>query len=141
MRPVNKRGGRISIFIKDSIRARHLYRHSLSEDHIETLFIEINARERTAYIGTIYQPPSADCNVFIDSIQNILSTINQSKIYELMLCGHFNIDLNKDCNNSTSFLNTMYSRSLLPIIRRRMIIKSYNMEEHPVSNHVVSQHY
>ena len=63
--------------------------------------------------------PSADCNVFINSIQNILSTINQSKIYDLMLCGDFNIDhLNKDCNNSTSFLNTMYSLSLLPIISK-----------------------
>ena len=117
LRPINKRGGGISIFIKDSIRARHLYRHSLSQDHIETLFVEINTDERTFYIGTIYKPPSADCNVFIDSIQNILSTINQSKIYDLMLCGDFNIDLlNKDCNNSTLyFLNTM---SLLRILNQ-----------------------
>ena len=56
---------------------------------------------------------------FIDSIQNILSTINQSKIYDLMLYGDFNIDLlNKDCNNSTLFLNTMYSLSFLPNISR-----------------------
>ena len=82
LRPINKRGGGISIFIKNSIRAKHLYRHSLSEDHIETLFVEINTGERT-YIGTIHKPPLADCNVFIDSIQNILSTINQSKIYDL----------------------------------------------------------
>ena len=26
-----------------------------------------------------------------------------------MLCGDFNIDLNKDCNITTLFLNTMYS--------------------------------
>ena len=123
LRPINKRGGGISIFIKDSIRATHLNRHSLSEDHIETLFVEINTGDRTSYIGTIYKPPSADCNVFIDGIQNILSTINQSKIYDLMLCGDFNIDLlNKDCNNSTSFLNTMYSLSLLPIISKPTMI-------------------
>ena len=85
MRSINKRGGGISIFIKDSIKAKHLYcRHSLPEDHIETLFVEINTGERTTYIGTIYKPPSADCNVFIDNIQNILSTINQSKIYDLI---------------------------------------------------------
>ena len=36
-----------------------------------------------------------------------------------MMCGDFNIDLlNKECNNSTSFLNTMYSLSLLPIISK-----------------------
>ena len=36
-----------------------------------------------------------------------------------MLCGDFHIDLlNKDCNNSTSFLNTMYSLPLLPIISK-----------------------
>ena len=36
-----------------------------------------------------------------------------------MLCGDFNLDLlNKDCNNSTSFLTTMYSLSLLPIISK-----------------------
>ena len=54
------------------------------------------------------KPPSADCNVYsiqnciqnIYSMQNILSTVNQSKIYDLMLCGDFNINhLNKDCNN------------------------------------------
>ena len=53
LRPINKRGGGISIFIKDSIRAKHLYRHSLSEDHIETLFVEINTGERTTYIERI----------------------------------------------------------------------------------------
>ena len=93
--------------------------HSLSEDQIETLFVEINTGERTTYIGTIYKAPSADCNVFIDSIQNILSTINQRKIYDLILCCDFYINhLNKDCNNTTSFLNTMYSLSLLPIISK-----------------------
>ena len=36
-----------------------------------------------------------------------------------MLSGDFNIDfLNKDCNKSTSFLNTSYSPSLLPIISK-----------------------
>ena len=40
LRPINKRGGG-SIRAKDSIRAKHLYRYSLSEDHIEILFIEI----------------------------------------------------------------------------------------------------
>ena len=54
-----------------------------------------------------------------DIIQNILSTVNQSKIYDLVLWGDFNIDLlNKDCNNSTLFLNTMHSPSLLPIISK-----------------------
>ena len=54
--------------------------HSLSEDYIETLFVVINSGERTTYIGTICKPTSADCNVFIDSIQNKLPTINRSKI-------------------------------------------------------------
>ena len=59
---------------------------------------------------------------FIDSIQNILSINNQSKIYDLLLCDDFYIDLlKKDCNNSTSFLKTMYSQSLLPIISKPTI--------------------
>ena len=77
---------------------------------MQTLFIEINTGERTTYIGTIYKPTSADYNVFTGSIQNILSAINQSKIYDLRLYGDFIISnlLNEDCNNSISFLNTMY---------------------------------
>ena len=40
-----------------------------------------------------------------------------------MLCDDFNIDLlNKDCNNLTSFLNTMYSLSLMPIISKPTMI-------------------
>ena len=57
--------------------------------------MESKMGERTTYTGTIYKPPSADCNVFIYSIQNILYTINQSKIYDLMLFGDFNIDLSQ----------------------------------------------
>ena len=49
-------------------------------------------RERLMLV-TNYKPSSADCNVFIYSIQNILSTINQSKICDLVLYGDFNIDL------------------------------------------------
>ena len=56
--------------------------YSQSEDYIETLFIEINSGERTSYIGSIYKPPSAECNVFVDGIQNILSMINQSRTYD-----------------------------------------------------------
>ena len=44
-RPINKRGGGISIFVKDSIRAKYLTMCSLSEDYMETLFIEINSGE------------------------------------------------------------------------------------------------
>ena len=122
--------------MKDSIRTKYLHMYSLSKDYILTLFIEVNSGERT--IGTIYKAPSLskdyiltlfievnsgertigtiykaptihiDRNVFIDNIQNILSTINQSKIHDLMLCCDFNTDiLHKDCNNSTLFLNTI----------------------------------
>ena len=48
LRPINKRGGGISMFIKDSIRAKHLYRYSLSKDYIE-MFVEINSGERTTW--------------------------------------------------------------------------------------------
>ena len=57
--------------------------YSLTENYIETLIIELNSGERTTYIGTISIPPSADCNVLIDSVQNILSTRNDSKIYDV----------------------------------------------------------
>ena len=88
--------------------------YSLSQ---ETWFVEKNSGERTTYIWNIYKPPSADCKVLFYSIKNIRSTMNQIKIYDLILCGDFNIDLlNDDCNNSTLFLNTMYSLSLLSII-------------------------
>ena len=45
------------------------------------------------------------------------AVINQCKIYDLMLCGDFNIDL-LECNIPTSFQNTMYSLSLMPIISK-----------------------
>ena len=104
------------------------------------MIIKIDSGERT-YIGTILKLPSADCNVFIDSIQNILSTINQSEIYNLMLNGDFNIDiLNKDCNNLALFLNTLYSLSLLPIISKQNRITDNSailIDNFFINNHVI----
>ena len=68
------------------------------------MFIKINSSERTTYIGTIYKPhPSADCNVLIDGIQYILSTIDQCQIYDLNLFGDFNIDLLLKYYNNLTF--------------------------------------
>ena len=62
-RPINKRGGGISIFIKDSMRLKHPHRHSLSEDHIETLFIEINTGEEQLELERFTNPhqPKLQC--------------------------------------------------------------------------------
>ena len=39
------------------------------------IYKEKNAGERTTYSGTIYNPQSADCDVYIDNIKNIFSLL------------------------------------------------------------------
>ena len=83
--------------------------YSPSEDYIESLFVEIKSGERTTNIETIYNPHQLIVMFSLTVLKIFcLPLIKQSKIYDLMLCSDFNIDLlNKDCKKSALFLNTM----------------------------------
>ena len=91
-----KKGGCISLFIKDEITCIERNDHTTDFESFESLFIELNhlttVHAKNGVIGVIYRPPNHDISEFIDHMSSVTDTLTrENKICYLM--GDFNLDL------------------------------------------------
>jgi len=127
-RSSGKRGGGVSLFIKDTIE--YFVRNDLSrmEDCLECLFIEVPGNQtglgKNCVLGTIYRPPNTSIQTFNEKISEILHTVKSENKY-IYLMGDFNIDLiQTDTHLPTSdFLEIMYSFGLFSLISKPTRVK------------------
>jgi len=68
------------------------------------------------YIGAIYKPPCAAFDAFVDELGGAIYSLNLNSSAECIVCGDFNINILNDDNYSNTFLTTMNSLSLVPVI-------------------------
>ena len=119
---LHKGGGGVSLFVKSDIDYYVKTDLTLSNDFLETLFIEIpkcSYSLKNIIIGVIYRPPTSDISVFNEYTDNILKTVKtEQKLCYIM--GDFNVNLlNYEKHNKTAdFVNMMFSHSMLPIINK-----------------------
>lgn len=116
-------GGGVSLLIKNGIE--YVKRQDLStmSSNLESLFVEIyNLHDNSAkhvVIGVIYRPPNTEVAIFLNELNQILSSLKlENKL--TYLTGDFNINLlNVDSHIPTEeFLELMYSFSFFPMINR-----------------------
>ena len=140
------RGG-AGIFINETY-TYHI-RHDLSVfiPHIfESIFAEIKVSEKAkpVIIGIIYRPntaPYADLEIFSNTVYDLLDAINnEHKTAYLM--GDFNIDLLKcaDHQNTSDYLNNIFSRSFVPVITKptRVTHHSATLIDHIYTNDIIN---
>jgi Skp family chaperone for outer membrane proteins len=115
----SKKGGGVSILLKDSIQYKVLNDVSFSTDIFESLFIEINMRQKNVVVGCIYRPPNSDIVTFNDEMDVLLKQISHLN-RNVYLLGDFNINLLKTSTHQSTyeFINTMFSSSFIPLINR-----------------------
>ena len=91
--------------------------------YIESVFVEIDkdqlGSDKNIVIGTIYRPPGHDLDTFILEIEKIFDVLHKEN-KTIYIMGDYNISLlNSHTHNPTgSFLDTMYSHMLYPLITR-----------------------
>lgn len=122
------RGGGVGIYAHEDYDSSILSNISFSYSHIESVFIKCLFRSKTLVIGCIYRPPSGDVNMFLESMDTILTALSHLPQSNLYVCGDFNLNLlnvstDSNCNN---FLNLMFANSLSPIITKPTRINDPN---------------
>lgn len=117
---VDRRGGGISVFVSEKYKTSIISDFTLSTTNTESLFMEIALGSNRVLCGAIYRPPSGNCDIFIQDLQRILSSINRNHYKEILLAGDFNFDLVVLNQNHVVqlFVNTLHSYSLFPIISK-----------------------
>ena len=116
----NKRGGGVSVYVTKDLNATVLSHFTLSNCHIETLFLEIEVSGAKLICGTIYRPPNGDNNIFLSSLQGLVESIDRRNYKEIVITGDFNYDLLKyDVDQPVQmFLNSLHSYALYPLISK-----------------------
>ena len=114
LRPVGKRGGGISVFVKNCYSSRIMDCYSFNTEYIESLFLEVKLNNKILNIGTVYKPPHANRDLFIEKMSSICHNIGNNN--PVFLCGDFNIDILND--DSLSFITMLSSYFLVPVISK-----------------------
>ena len=118
-----RKGGGVSLFIRQNLSYITLNDVSICNESIESLFVELvhirSSPGKSIIIGVVYRPPNTEVTVFNEVMEDLLHKLrlNQKAIYIL---GDYNITLlNCDMHQSSgNFLEIMFSHSLIPFINR-----------------------
>lgn len=115
-----RRGGGVSIYINENISCKILDDYSISSDDIECLFIECQYRNVKFLIGCIYRPPSGDCGLYMNHMDNALQRLSTPLYAENFICGDFNFNMLESQNDlkCLEFMNMMSSYSYIPLITK-----------------------
>ena len=116
----NRHGGGLALFVKDNYKFN--IRDDLNKqlDHIETLFVEIDLKnKRNIICGVVYRRPGSNINNFISDYEILLENINREN-KNVYLMGDFNINLlsAENCNLVESFVNLNHGRNLVSLINK-----------------------
>ena len=114
----NRRGGGVALQLHESISYVPLTDHSIVEDCIESVFVDVTAipgSKSKPIIGVIYRPPDTSTDSFLDKFLSILQSLPSGRPCYIM--GDFNINLLHygTANHVNKFLDLMYSNSFFPL--------------------------
>ena len=113
-------GGGVAFYIRENLDYSIHSEHSLMNDSIESLLIEIKVPDsKNILIMVIYRPPNSNIQLFLEYLQELLhDQIFNNK--DCFIVGDYNIDISKchSQNTSQEFIDTMISATFLPLITK-----------------------
>ena len=119
----SRRGGGVSIFIKEGIEYKLRPDLAIFNVDIESIFIEVDGSyvnsSKSQIIGCIYRPPNRDINVFRGHMKDIRHKLRHYK-KRCHLLGDYNINLLRAEQHpeTSDFLDDMYSDLFMPAITK-----------------------
>ena len=116
----NKAGGGVGIFINTKLKYK--IRNDLTifdEGFFESIFIELDSKNKTIITGSVYRVPNTNEKQFIDKYSNIIEKINAEN-KDIIIGTDQNLDYLK-CDrhtNTANFLNLNLESGLLPLVTK-----------------------
>ena len=105
---VNKRGGRVGIFLSNSFK-KIVKKLSVKWETFELMEVSCEIAGRKSIFIVVYQPPESRVNTFIEELCLYLESVDMVNV-NVFICGDFNIWLEDTGNSSViAFTEMMYS--------------------------------
>ena len=111
----NKKSGTgIALYLHEKFNGTKNNIASITEPHLESLFLKVNKDKLNVNVGIVYRPPNSSFNDFLSSLRNVLRTLPKTTTY---LMGDFNLDLHKSdtSSNVEAFEDLFLSEGLFPV--------------------------
>ena len=134
------RGGRVAIFVHESLCYTKQVNFCINCEAIENLSVEISNNDvKNIIFNIVYRPPDGDLEVCENYFQSILSH-NSIRNKNVILAGDFNINMldfeqNKKVQN---FVNSMFQFGLVPTINKPTSVtnKTISAIDHIITNSI-----
>jgi len=153
LRSNNVNGGGVGIYVKSNIEFSVEPVLSIFHDRVfESIVIEItNQAGNKILVGSVYRPgtkhPTLNFpeqnEIFMDTLSNVLSNINDKNIRAYML-GDLNLDVLKynHCTLVTDYIDTLFSLGFIQIVTKptRCTGNSATLIDHCITNNVEDKH-
>jgi len=110
----NRRGGGVSIFIKNGIKFEVLSQFSYLSNNMEICSVRLNINRESIIVHGVYRPPDKDIRLFTDEMVGII-TANGMDVHVLVV-GDMNIDLVSPSVPESEFIDMFRASSYVPII-------------------------
>ena len=134
------KGGRIALFIHDSLLYKLHTDLSINYEDIESLSIEIlNSQTRNTIFNHVYKPSDGNLHVCKTFFKKILSeSAAVSKTF--FLAGDFNINLLSFETNKKiqSFVNLMLESSMIPTINKPTSVTKHTATDNIITNYFLT---
>ena len=113
-------GGGVALYLQKHFHYNIINDISISNDYVETLFIEISIpAHKNIIVGVLYRKPSGNVNEFMSFLSDVLHHNPIFNNKDCFLMGDYNIDLLKqDIQQSKDLLNLFLTASYLPLITK-----------------------
>ena len=116
-----KKGGGVSIFVRNSINYTRLNEFCYNENYLESVAIHIKLHEmntaKNIILINMYRPPKAKLEQYMTTLEQMLEGISLRNEF-IFIVGDFNIDLLNSGSDihSTRLINLLLSYELKPMI-------------------------
>lgn len=119
----SKRGGGVSLYVKDTISYDVRYDLNVLNENLESIFIQLNRNDigldHDVIVGVLYRPPNTNMDICNNLLSKIFNALKSEKIIGYCM-GDYNVNLlNHESNRHTgNFLDLMFSYSFMPLITK-----------------------
>ena len=143
-----KKGGGVSLFVKENIAVRERRDLSIMDPNIEALFIDIpkssvNSKNNLV-VGVIYRPPNTDINTFNEILVEIIEKI-KTENKTIYLLGDYNINILDQSRHIpiSEFIELLYSKGIFPSITKptRVTNNSATLIDNVFSNAISGKYF
>ena len=109
-----KRGGGVSIYVRNTIKSVIVSEKSCMYDFIECLTVQVSGLSNSLSVVGVYRPPSGDIDMFFEYIYSNLLEYSNSR--SMLIGGDLNIDILESSNISDRLMNIFNSYNFYPLV-------------------------